>query len=346
MGKQGRPVTMKAVAEKAGVSLMTVSRALRNEGRIAPATRKHILGIAEELGYRPNPLVAALMADLRRARPVRSSVQTIAFVTSHPTAEGWRKDFTPVELFAGAHARADLLGFDLAPFWTKAPEMPGSRLSRILRTRGISGVILAPFPVPAAGPVDLDWASLAAVALGYSLREPRLHRVTHHSLHAIRTALAQLTGRGYRRIGLAVSAGDDERVDHNWSTGFAAYQAGVAVKDRIPAWMPTHPDAAAFNDWRRTHTPEVIIGGSYVGRWLREEKVEVPGQTAFVSLSYSPSLGDVAGIVPNHHAVGAAAVELLVEQLYHNEKGVPEPPRIVLVEGEWREGNSIRPAGR
>ncbi|WP_299808262.1 LacI family DNA-binding transcriptional regulator [uncultured Roseibium sp.] len=46
-----RIATMKDVAQKAGVSVMTVSRAFKQHASVSEDTRKRILGIAEELGY-------------------------------------------------------------------------------------------------------------------------------------------------------------------------------------------------------------------------------------------------------------------------------------------------------
>ena len=46
-------VTLKDIAEKAGVSPITVSRALRGVGRIGQETRRRVWGTATELGYQP-----------------------------------------------------------------------------------------------------------------------------------------------------------------------------------------------------------------------------------------------------------------------------------------------------
>lgn len=53
-------VTIKQIAEAAGVSRGTVDRALNNRGRINPEVKAKIEQIAEELGYRPNQLGRAL----------------------------------------------------------------------------------------------------------------------------------------------------------------------------------------------------------------------------------------------------------------------------------------------
>ncbi|MEI7556818.1 phosphate/phosphite/phosphonate ABC transporter substrate-binding protein [Candidatus Chlorohelix sp.] len=49
-----REMTLKTVAELAGVSYGTVSRAINGRARIAPETTARILKLVEELGYRPN----------------------------------------------------------------------------------------------------------------------------------------------------------------------------------------------------------------------------------------------------------------------------------------------------
>lgn len=57
---------LQAVATALGVSRSTVSLALRDDPRIATATRKQVHATAERLGYSPNPLIATLMSTLRR----------------------------------------------------------------------------------------------------------------------------------------------------------------------------------------------------------------------------------------------------------------------------------------
>jgi LacI family transcriptional regulator len=55
------------VAERAGVSIATVSRVLRDSARVAPATRELVLTAADELGWRPNRLAQSLAGEPTQA---------------------------------------------------------------------------------------------------------------------------------------------------------------------------------------------------------------------------------------------------------------------------------------
>ena len=53
-------VGIKRIAEKAGVSIATVSHAFRNPQRVSAATREKVLAAAAEVGYTPNSLAVSL----------------------------------------------------------------------------------------------------------------------------------------------------------------------------------------------------------------------------------------------------------------------------------------------
>lgn len=61
-------VTLSRVAERAGVSLKTASRALNGEQHVADATRERVLSAAAELGFRMNPQASMLKRGI--ATPV------------------------------------------------------------------------------------------------------------------------------------------------------------------------------------------------------------------------------------------------------------------------------------
>jgi len=59
-GRERRPVTIYEVADRAGVSIATVSRALRGSDLVAAATRLRVRQVAEELRFRPSGAGRAL----------------------------------------------------------------------------------------------------------------------------------------------------------------------------------------------------------------------------------------------------------------------------------------------
>jgi len=57
---QRQQATMTDIAERLGVTKMTVSRALREGGSVNGETRQRVLQVADELGYRPNSAAQAM----------------------------------------------------------------------------------------------------------------------------------------------------------------------------------------------------------------------------------------------------------------------------------------------
>lgn len=70
------PVSLKDVAQVAGVSTITASRALRGLPLVTQATRSHVASIAESLGYVPNLVASSLRS--RRTGMVAVVMPTVA----------------------------------------------------------------------------------------------------------------------------------------------------------------------------------------------------------------------------------------------------------------------------
>ncbi len=229
-----KPVTLAEIAKRAGVSVMTVSRALRNQSNIAPATQKKIQDIANQLGYRPNPLVSALMTYRRAAKPVKSHL-SIGFITNFPTRDGWKVSKLYESFFEGVADCADRHGYGVEVFWMREPGLTPERMTQILLTRSIHGVIVAPLPV-AHGELELGWENFSAVTLGYSLTKPLLHRAVNHQFRSMRSAMRELRAHGYRRLGLALPASLNERVDRQWVASFLVEQ--LEADHSVPLFVP------------------------------------------------------------------------------------------------------------
>lgn len=337
---------MQDVADQANVSRMTVSRALRHDSKIAVATRERIERIAREIGYRPNPLVAALMSDLRQQKPMKE-ISTLAFLTAYPTRFGWREAAGFRRYFTGAQKRAEQLGYKVQDFWLREEGFDEKVMARILRARGIAGIMIAPTP-EACTPIRLPWESFSVVAFGYSMDIPPVHRITNHLSHSLLLALRKLGERGYRRIGVCMPSDANERVDDAWLSSHLLFCHRLPLAQRVRPLFTKQWNQDVFLQWLRRESPDAIVTGSYrtdgklVSDWIAEAGLRTPDDIGFALLAWSPEVGPIAGIDQDFEAVGAAAVDLLVEQLHQNERGIPKRQKVVLIEGSWRDGDTIR----
>ncbi len=336
-----KPVTLAEIAKRAGVSVMTVSRALRNQSNISPDTQKKIQAIADELGYRPNPLVSALMTYRRAAKPVQWHV-SLGFITNFSTRDGWKVSRLYQEFYEGVCQSAERHGYSVEHFWKREPGMTPDRLTQILATRSIHGLIIAPLP-EAHGELELGWESFSAVTIGYSLTKPLLHRSANHQFRSMRLAMRELRKLGYRRLGLALPASLNERVDRHWVASFLVEQ--LDFEHSVPLFVPDDAqwNFEGFRRWFDANRPDVVIAHEEVVLdWLKKMGLHVPDDVGFVHLNCADSGGQYAGIYQNGSAIGAVAVDFLIGMIQRNERGMPALPHSLLVEGTWVEGRTVR----
>lgn len=335
---------MAMVAKKAGVSRMTVSRALRDDPTISPVTRNRIRKVADQLGYRPDPQISQFMSRVRVSHRVGAEV--IAWLSTWPTIDGWRKNSASLAFHAGSRSRAAELGYQLEPFWLGEPGMTGRRMSQILRSRGIRGVLIGPLHEVGYQP-ELQWEHFAAATCGgYTLVAPKLHRACCHYLHAVKTAFAALGRLGYERIGVAFGDEVNERLAGEWLAQTFLEQSRLPESRRVPPLVVSQwaDGSERFMEWFRWHRPDAVLSLEQVPRWLQENGVRIPEDCGFAVIDI-PMAG-TAYVDEQREAVGAAALDLVIEQLNINRLGPPPTPKIVLVECKWVDGPTAPPKHR
>jgi LacI family transcriptional regulator len=333
--------TIRDIAARAGCHYSTVSLALRDHPRITAATRARVKQIAVALGYRPDAALAALSAYRTMKRPVRHR-PVIAWVSNHRARYGWRASACNGDYFRGAWTRAEERGYRLEEFWLAEPGMNGRRMSGILRTRGIQGLLLPPQERLCA--LDLEWEHFSAVTFGYTLVQPRLHLVSNHEYRTMGTLFAELFRRGYRHVGLVDLREHDERVDHNWLAAYLIEQHRLVAGGQLPPLILDRWDDADFLAWVRRHQPEVIVTKlPRVLECLDHAGCRVPDEigVAFHSLDEAPR--QLSGMKKNALQIGMMAVDHVIDMIHRNERGLPELPQLFMVEGSWVEGGTLRP---
>ena len=335
--------TVRQLAGLAGVSRTTVSLALRNHLSISPETRQRIQQLAKEYGYTSDPLHSQLMNQFRIRRSARAK-EKIAFLTFWNECDEWRtKSYNDSKYFEGACERAEKLGYEVEVFWAKEPRMNGRRLSKILHTRSIRGLIIPPLPRP-HGHLSLDWQHFTAVSLSHNLFKPDLHRVAHFHFEGMLLALRNMRRRGYRRVGYVNLSGQDARSNHGWLAGYLAYQQVYASKTRIPPLLMPVWKPALLSKWLKDNRVEAVVSN-----WPQilsapgEMGYEIGEKLGVASLDVQPQPGRpaYAGIDQQPTTQGWVAVDMVVSELQRNEFGLPSHPRITHLGGVWIDGPTI-----
>lgn len=161
MGRNGP--TLYDVAERAGVSIATVSRVARGIGDIAPGTRERVMAAIEEMGYRPNQMGRAL---------VQRRHETLGIVFPGLRGPYYSEVIHGFEVEAVGDANSVLiLGTELIPHATEqaialadradgVAIMGGSavddrEIERLAR-RGVPVVLLARDPLPGCPAIRVD----------------------------------------------------------------------------------------------------------------------------------------------------------------------------------------------
>jgi len=334
-------VTLALLARRAGVHVSTVSRALRNDPRIPARTRQRLQRLAVRLGYRPNPLVSALM-QLRRAANPRTHHTTLAYLTAFPTRRGWR-EYVP-NFFPGALRRSQELGYRLEDFWLHEPGMSPARLADILLARGIRGIIISRTP-PGLSRLEFPWEQFASVSLGVTLEYPPTHHVAHHHFDDVVATLAHCRALGYRRVGLALLHFQYPRSQQRWLGAFRACQRDLPERDRVEPCQLAQPSARALAAWVRRERVDVIVTGEVEAaeQGLRAAGLRVPRDVALACLNLFQRDERRAGMYHDPARTGVVAVDMVTAQLYRNETGLPADPAEVLLNGHWQDGASLPP---
>lgn len=326
---------MKDVAREAGVHQTTVSLSLRGHPSIPRSTRDRIRVVADRLGYRPNPLLSTLMSVRRQGRlSLRGS--TLAFLTSYNTRDGWRRSANYHHLFEEMKTRAAELGYQLEAFWLMEPGMTSARMRRILLARGIRGILVCPLSSSLQS-LDFDFTDFAAVALGYTLRFPKLDQVAVDYYGIMQMAIANLRERGFQRIAFFTSSDIDRRVNH-LSLGAFLAERKICSRGLLEPLICGSRGQISIRDWIARKKPDAIITSVHeeyqlLHRMMADSRESVGPQLYVVD---AHSATRQPGVVQSIEDQARAAVDLVTSRVERAEFGPPHRPQAILVRGSWR----------
>jgi LacI family transcriptional regulator, galactose operon repressor len=181
-------VTLRDVAQQAGVSIKTVSRVVNNEADISKETRQRVSAVIAELGYRPSKLARAL---------VTHHTDTIGLIVGDIANPFF------AEVAHGVLAAARDLGYEL--FLRSSDYQPQQEIDALyaLADHNVDGMIIFP-----------DWDNRAELEAFASQHmplvvvdrafppHPRIGLVLNDIRGGAQRAVEYLVGKGHRAIGM------------------------------------------------------------------------------------------------------------------------------------------------
>jgi LacI family gluconate utilization system Gnt-I transcriptional repressor len=306
---------MEDVARRAGVSQMTVSRALRTPDKVAPATRARIAAAVAELDYVPDLVAGGLAA--RRSRLVAVIVSTLENSIFAATVQG-------LNSVLHKHGYAILLG---ASDYSREGE---EQLLRAVLGRRPDGIVLTDSVHTPSARRLLRMAEVPVVEAWELPASPLDLAAGFSNLAAGRAMVRALHGWGYRRIAFLGTGAEDDRRGQLRRDGYrialAELGAGPPREVALPTKVAAVTDGPAALDALLDGHPDAdaafcVVDGLAAGLLLACQRrgMAVPRRFAVAGFGdfdlAHPAALDITTVRVSGRAIGAAAGELLLTRM-------------------------------
>ena len=331
-------VSMKDIAQRCGVSVATVSKALNGQQDIGAETRERIRRIADEMGYMANSAARALKTN-------RTYNIGVLFVDGQ--SSGLAHEYFS-SVLDSLRVEAERCGYDITFISCNVGDKPTSYLQHCLY-RGVDGVVIASVDFTNPLVLELVNSELPVVIIDHVFNN-RIS-VVSDNIQGSEALVRYAASLGHRR--LAFIHGERTAVTQNRLTGFyrACEDLGLEVPD---AWViesrfhdPEGCYAATKKLLALPERPSCILfpdDFSYIGGWnaLRDAGLRVPEDVSAIgyeginlSRVISPRLTTWR---QDTGELGRIAVSRLVELIEHPRTTVLDR---IIVPGRLIPGESV-----
>jgi LacI family transcriptional regulator, fructose operon transcriptional repressor len=317
-------VSIKDVAEVAGVSTATVSRVLSNKPHVRPELRDRVLEAVSRLNYRPNLV----------ARNLRSQQSRILGLIVSDIRNPY---FTDVSRAVEDVAHAE--GYSV--FLCNTDENPEKEriYLNLMRDENVAGVIFSPTRETAVRFADLQ-LDFPTVVVDRMVSGGLVDQVLIDNAAAAQELTAHLIANGYRRI--AGVFGDASTTGRERQQGFVtALQAHDLAPAQVAYILPkiSAGYTAVLGILDGDNPPDAIVATNSLLtagalKAIRARNLRIPtevalagfDETTWTTLVEPP----ITVIAQPTQEIGRTAAELLLDRIEEPER----PPRKVILSGE------------
>ena len=304
-------VTIRDVAEHAGVSHQTVSRVINHSTHVAPKTREKVQASIEELGYRPNAIARSMALG-----------RTCLFACIAPNLT----DFTFASLVEGAEVEARKHDYFLISSSAPSPDIFENLLIELVDSRRVSGlIVINPY-------IDERYSYLPdnfpLVFIGSHAREPGISSVTLNDELAGYQATQHLIGLGHRNIAMVTGTMIEDCAQKR-CVGFekALKEAGINSTDQQVIegdWSATSGRDAFLKMAAKGKLPSAVFAQNDrmaigVMQAARDLGIQVPEQLSVIGLDDLPLASyfdpPLTTIRQDIIKIGCKAAQLLIENI-------------------------------
>ncbi len=327
-------MTIEDVAAAAGVSVATVSRALRNLPNVAPSTRERVQTVAKSLNYVANASAASLAVG-RSGRGASGRAGTVAAVV--PVLDAWYF----AKVVAGSEAVLKESNYDLLLYaMSNERERQALVSGQTDWSRRSDGLIIFDLRLSDSEASRLKATGTKVVTVGTST--PHFPSVMLDEITATRAAVDHLVKRGHRRI--AVITGDAEdlgfRVPIMRLEGFRQGLAAVGIEHQpelqVPGGFSIDGGREAMIELLKLDEPptavfamsdEMAFGALHV---MRQQGLRAPDDIAVVGFDDNDfaDLFDLTTVCQHVDQIGATAARLVLSSMQGTDVD-GEPERVV-----------------
>ncbi len=335
------PVRLSDIAAVARLSASGVSRALNGDPSMSKQTRDRIQELAAKMGYEPNAAARSLRESgtSDRTKTFRGTLGYL--ISSKENAQMQEKRGS--ELYPWHFEvlnRAQRLGYAVDTLVVSPGDKSG-HLNRVLRSRGIRGLIISAHQ---KDPRDypIDWEKFCAVSIHAEPSAHFLHNLSVAYFQGVYDAARKLVSMGHQRIGFLMVG----NVLDSFLGGYevAVGRSGLPV---LPGLVQQTFQEKPFLAWLKRIRPEVVLttSGMEVVEALRRNGLSIPKDIGVCVIDDIDKPGYLSGMRQPRSQLCRWAVDSLHSIITHNEFGPPTDPVEIQFPSRWADGQTVRPRG-